>query len=99
MKRVAFMVAPLVLAAALWMRSCSGPDVRVTGVRMRHDVALVTVRNTGGEGTVAVTVRAGKLVASQHAPLKAGEEAVVPVKVEGARGDEDVRAEVEYPPR
>lgn len=99
MKRMVGVIVPMVLAAALWIRSCSGPDVRVAAVRMSRDVALVTLRNTGGEGTVAVTVHVGRLVASAHAPLKAGEEAVVPVKVEGARGDDDVRAEVEYPPR
>jgi hypothetical protein len=101
-------LAALVVAAigVLWMRSCSGPRARLVSAAMQGEVALVVVANDDdGEGEVQVDVRAwppdggAPLLKSQKAVLRRGDEGRVPVRMEGARGDERLEVQVDYPPR
>jgi hypothetical protein len=73
---------------------------------MRGPVAEVTVRNdSGGEGAVQIDFvlrpRGGgpPLLHSERATLRPHQTARIEAHVDGARGDEQVEAEVDYPPR
>ncbi|MFN2548411.1 MAG: hypothetical protein ABR567_13340 [Myxococcales bacterium] len=98
-------VLALVAIGALFVHSCSGPRPRLVSAHMRGPVASATVRNEGpGEGEVEVEFRvqgrAGPVVTkSEKASIAPHEEVVVESRIDGARGDERVEAQVVYPPR
>lgn len=93
-------------AGLLFVRHCSGPRPRLVSARMRGQVAEGVVRNEGaGEGGIQVDFvlrpRHGgpPLLRTERATLRPHETARIEARVEGARGDEQVEAEVDYPPR
>lgn len=105
-------VAPLLLlgifvvAGVAFVRGCSGPRPQLVSARMRGPVVEAVVRNTGaGEGLIQVDFRlrprAGgvPLLHSERATLRPHETARIEAKVDGARGDEQVEVELDYPPR
>ena len=90
----------------LWVRGCSGPRPLLLSARMRGPVAEAIVRNEGGgEGQIQVDFRVrpkgagATILRSEKATLRPHETARVETRFEGARGDEQVEAEVDYPPR
>jgi hypothetical protein len=102
---LALAVLALVATAAA-IRGCSGPRPQLVSARMRGSTAEAVVRNTGwGEGVVQVDFRVRPrgggpvVVHSEKAALRPHETARVEARIEGARGDEQVDAEVDYPPR
>ena len=105
MKRGLFMAVLLLAAGGVFTRFCSGPDPQVILARMRPHGAEATVRNQGfGEGDVSVrfTVRGASgppIVKDEKVELMPRQEARVETRIEGARGDEQVSVDVEYPPR
>ncbi len=105
-RAISFFLALVVVGTVLWVRGCSGPRPEIVSARMRGPVAEVVVRNAGwGEGVVQVDFRvrprggAAPSLRSEKATLRPHETARVEVRIEGARGDEQVEAEVDYPPR
>lgn len=105
MIRTALAILAVVLAGALFVRSCSGPRPHLVSARMEGQVAVATVRNDGfGEGQVDVqfTVRGASgppRIRSERATLLPHQVARIASRIEGARGDEHVEVEVDYPPR
>ncbi|HZX96326.1 MAG TPA: hypothetical protein VFE90_17525 [Myxococcales bacterium] len=107
MIRPVLMLAALVLiGGALFVRACSGPRPELVSARMRGAAVEIVVRNAGfGEGQVQLDLRlyprAGgpPLLRSEKATLRPHETARIEHKVEGARGDERVEVEIDYPPR
>ncbi len=96
----------LCAAALVFLRHCSGPRPSVVSARMRGSVVEAMVRNdSGGEGAVQVDFilrpKGGgvPLLHSERATLRPHETARIEARVDGARGDEQVEAEVDYPPR
>jgi hypothetical protein len=99
-------LAVLVVAGFAWVRGCSGPRPQLVSSRMRGPVAEATVRNLGwGEGMIQLDFRVRPrgggtpLLRSEKATLRPRETARVEVRVEGARGDEQLDVELDYPPR
>ena len=107
MIRAIVVVAAVVLAAGIgYARGCTGPRPELVSARMRGPVAEAVVRNAGsGEGQIQVDFRlrprAGgpPLLHSEKATLRSRETARIEARVEGARGDEQVEVELDYPPR
>jgi len=107
MKRALFTSLTVVLVAGLaWVRGCSGPRPQLLSARMRGPVAEATIRNTGwGEGAIQVDFRlrprggGAPLLRSEKATLRPRETARVEVRIDGARGDEQLDVELDYPPR
>lgn len=99
------LLAVILACGALWVRGCSGPRPQLVSARMRGQVAEAVVKNTGfGEGQVQVDFRVRPrsgppVLRSEKATLRAHETARVETRIEGARGDEQVDVEVDYPPR
>jgi len=96
----------LVLACIGFVRGCSGPRPELVSARMRGTVAEAVVRNAGsGEGQIEVDFRlrprvgGPPLLKSERATLRPREVARIEVKIDGARGDERVEVELDYPPR
>jgi hypothetical protein len=99
-------LAVSLLALGALVRGCSGPRPRLVSSRMRGQVAEAMVRNDGfGEGEIQVDFRvrprAGgpPLLRSERATLRPHETARVATRIEGARGDEELEVEVDYPAR
>jgi hypothetical protein len=107
MKRMFVALLAVVLVAGFaWVRGCSGPRPQLVSSRMRGQVAEAMVRNTGwGEGVVQLDFRlrprggGAPLLRSEKATLRPHETARVEVRVDGARGDEQLDVELDYPPR
>jgi hypothetical protein len=107
MKGTLFCLAAVAIVAVFaWIRGCSGPRPEVVSARMRGSTAEAVVRNAGwGEGAVQVDFRlkprgsGAPLVHSEKATLRPRETARVEARIEGARGDEQLEVEVDYPPR
>ena len=100
------LLAAAIACAVLWVRGCSGPRPQLVSARMRGQVAEAVVRNEGrGEGEVQVDFRArprgggAAILQTVKATLRPHETARVEAKIEGARGDEQLDVEVDYPPR
>jgi hypothetical protein len=100
------LAALIVLSGVLFVRGCSGPRPQLLSSRMRGPVAEAVVRNAGsGEGEIQVDFRArprdggAPLSKSEKASLRPNETARVEVRLDGARGDEQLEVEVDYPPR
>lgn len=96
----------IVLGGALFVRNCSGPRPQLVSARMRGPVAEAVIRNAGsGEGEIQVDFRArprdggAPLLHSEKASLRPNETARIEVRLDGARGDEKLEVEVDYPPR
>jgi len=99
-------IGVLVIAGILFVRGCSGARPELVSARMRGNVAEAVVRNAGsGEGEIQadfrVRLRAGgaPLQVTGKATLRPHETLRIESKVEGARGDEQVEVELDYPPR
>ena len=106
MRPLLLLLALGVIAAGAFVRGCSGPRPRLVSARMRGQVAEAVVRNAGfGEGEIQVDFRvrpkAGgvPLLRSEKATLRPHETAVVTTRIEGARGDEQLEIELDYPAR
>jgi hypothetical protein len=105
MKRALLGLVICLGVGVLFVRSCSGPRPRLVSARMHGNVAVATVRNDGaGEGQIDVqfTVRGASgppVVRNERATLGPHQEARIESRIDGARGDERVEAEVDYPPR
>jgi hypothetical protein len=100
------LAAVLVIAGFVFVRGCSGPRPELASAAMRGRVAEAVVRNAGsGEGEIQLEFRAhpraggAPLVKTEKVTLRAHETARVQTTVEGARGDERLEVEVEYPPK
>jgi hypothetical protein len=95
----------MVAGLALFVHSCSGARPRVVWSGMQDGLAVAIVRNDGlGEGTVQVDFRlhprtGPPLYHSERMVLRKGEEARIAAQIAGARGDERVEVQVDYPPR
>jgi hypothetical protein len=107
MIRTALVTAALVVACgALFVRGCSGPRPELVSARMRGAVLEIVVRNAGsGEGQVQLDSRVfprgggAAILRSEKATLRPRETAHIEQKIDGARGDERVEVELDYPPR
>jgi len=107
MKRLLLVAALLVAAAGVaFVRGCSGPRPALVSARMRGQIAEAVVRNEGsGEGEIQVDFRARPrsggpaLQKSRKATLRPQETARVEATLEGARGDEQLEVELDYPAR
>jgi hypothetical protein len=107
MKGTLLGLAVAILVAALaWVRGCSGPRPQLVSARMRGSFAEAVVRNAGwGEGVVQVDFRVlprgggAPLLRSRKATLRPHETARVEARIDGARGDEQLEVELDYPPR
>jgi len=107
MRRALAIFAGVVLLAAVgFVRHCSGPTPELVSARMRGTVAEAVVRNAGrGEGLLQIDFRlrpkggGPPLLHSEKATLRPGETARIEARVDGARGDEQVEVELDYPPR
>jgi hypothetical protein len=106
MKAGLLALAALVAATLLFLRHCGGPDPRLVSARMRGPVVEAVLRNeSGGEGDVQIdfTLRrrdgSPPLLHTQRATLRPHETARVEARIDGAHGDEQVEAEIDYPPR
>jgi len=107
MKRALFTSLTVVLVAGLaWVRGGSGPRPQLLSARMRGPVAEATIRNIGwGEGAIQVNFRlrprggGAPLLRGEKATLRPRETARVEMRIDGARGDEQLDVELDYPPR
>jgi hypothetical protein len=107
MTRALLVLAAVVLLAGFgWIRGCSGPRPQLVSARMRGPVAEAVVRNQGwGEGLVQIDFRVRPrgggtaLLHSEKATLRPHETARVEARIDGARGDEQLEVEVDYPAR
>jgi hypothetical protein len=93
-------------AGVAFARGCSGPRPELVSARMRGSVVEAVIRNGGGgEGQVQVDFRlrprtgGAPLLHSEKATLRPHETARIEANVAGARGDEQVEVELDYPPR
>jgi hypothetical protein len=99
-------VVMVVLCGVLFVRSCSGPRPELVSARMRGAVLEIVVRNAGfGEGQVQLDSRlyphggGAPVLRSEKATLRPRETARIEQRIDGARGDERVEVELDYPPR
>jgi hypothetical protein len=99
-------LAFLVACAVLFVRGCSGPRPELVSAHMRGAVLEIVVRNPGfGEGEVQLDSRVyprgggAPILRSEKASLRPRETAHIEQKIDGARGDERVEVELDYPPR
>ncbi|HET9753876.1 MAG TPA: hypothetical protein VFP52_12975 [Myxococcales bacterium] len=99
-------VVALVLGGVLWVRGCSGPRPELVSARMRGVVLEIVVRNAGfGEGQIQLDSRlyprsgGAPILRSEKATLRPRETVHVDQRIDGARGDERVEVEIDYPPR
>ncbi|HYY51893.1 MAG TPA: hypothetical protein VE755_03420 [Myxococcales bacterium] len=107
MKRTLLVLSGIILVAGFaWVRGCSGPRPQLVSSRMRGPVAEAVIRNAGwGEGVIQVDFRVrprgggAPLLRSEKAALRPRETARVEVRIDGARGDEQLDVELDYPPR
>lgn len=114
MSRAVLATAALVLVAlALWVTNCSGPQPRVSDVRLRppagegqpYAVEAVVANRGWGEGEVGLTARllnraSGRTVQQdQTLHLRRGEVAEVEVLLATPRAEYTPELEAEYPPR
>ena len=107
MIRAALVVVALAfVAGALFVRGCSGPRPELVSARMRGAVLEIVVRNAGfGEGQVQLDSRlyprggGAPILRSEKATLRPHETAHIEQRIDGARGDERVEVEIDYPPR
>jgi len=93
-------------AGVLFVRGCSGAVPELVSARMRGTVVEAVVRNRGGgEGAIQVDFRlrpragGAPLLHSEKATLRPHETVRIEARVDGARGDEQVDVELDYPPR
>ena len=105
-RTVALLLAAAILVGALFIRGCSGPRPQLVSARMRGPIAEAVVKNAGwGEGVVQIDLRVRPrgggpaTLRSEKATLRPHETARIETRIEGARGDEQVEVEVDYPPR
>jgi hypothetical protein len=98
--------ALLVIAGFVFVRGCSGPRPEVASAAMRARGAEAVVRNAGsGEGEIQIEFRAhpraggAPLVKTEKVTLRPHETARIQTTLEGARGDERLEVEAEYPPK
>jgi hypothetical protein len=107
MIRAALVIAAaLVVGGAFFVRGCSGPRPELVSARMRGAILEIVVRNTGfGEGQVQLDARiypragGAPVLRSEKATLRPRETAHLEQRIDGARGDERVEVEIDYPPR
>ncbi|MGE5047727.1 MAG: hypothetical protein ACM3PC_04105 [Deltaproteobacteria bacterium] len=99
-------VVAVALCGVLWVRGCSGPRPELVSARMHGAVLEIVVRNAGsGEGQVQLDSRlyprggGAPILRSEKATLRPRETAHVEQRIDGARGDERVEVEIDYPPR
>lgn len=100
------LLALAVVATAGFVRGCTGPTPQLVSARMRGQIAEAVVRNGGGgEGEIQVDFRVrpktggAPLLHSEKATLRPRETVRVEARIEGARGDEQVEVELDYPAR
>jgi hypothetical protein len=105
-RAILLLMTVLVAAGVAFVRGCSGPRPELVSARMRGPVAEAVVRNAGsGEGQVQLDFRVrprasgAPILKSERATLGPHETARVEVRIDGARGDEQVEVELDYPPR
>lgn len=105
-RAILLLMAVLVGAGLAFVRGCSGPQPELVSARMRGSVVEAVVRNAGsGEGQVQLDFRVrprpggAPFLRSEKANLGPHETARIEVRIEGARGDEQVEVELDYPPR
>jgi len=98
--------AATILCGAAFVRWCSGPRPELVSARMRGPAAEAVVRNAGfGEGEVQVDFRVrprgggAAVLRSEKAALRPRETARVQARIDGARGDEQLEVELDYPAR
>lgn len=113
MPRALLAVLLATAATALWVANCSGPEPKVTEVRLQAPAqegepyrVEAVVRNEGrGHGQVAVVFRlldraTGQTVEEdKQATLDPGERTLVTAELRAPPADYEPRVEVEYPPR
>lgn len=107
MIRAAMVVlAAAAVCAVLFVRACSGPRPELVSARMRGAVLEIVVRNAGfGEGQIQLDSRlypragGAPMLRSEKATLRPRETARIEQRIDGARGDERVEVEIDYPPR
>jgi hypothetical protein len=107
MKRAIATLAAVLIAGGIgYARGCTGPKPELVSARMRGPVAEAVVRNAGsGEGQIQIDFRlrpragGAPLLHSEKATLRPRETARIEARVDGARGDEQVEVELDYPPR
>jgi hypothetical protein len=107
MKRALLLLLAFVLISGIgFVRGCSGPRPELVSARMRGAVAEVVVRNAGsGEGLVQVDLRlrpragGAPVLHTEKATLRPYETAKIEARIDGARGDEQLEVELDYPPR
>ena len=99
-------LAVVLVSGFAFVRGCSGPRAQLVSARMRGPVAEAIVRNGGfGEGQIQVDFRVrpraggAPVLHSERATLRPHETARIEAKIDGARGDEQLDVEVDYPPR
>jgi hypothetical protein len=99
-------MAAMAVCVVLFVRGCSGPRPELVSARMRGAVLEIVVRNAGfGEGQVQLDTRlyprggGAPILRSEKATLRPRETARVEQRIDGARGDERVEVEIDYPPR
>jgi len=100
------LLAGLLVGGVAFVRGCSGPRPELVSARLRGNLVEAVVKNAGsGEGEVQVDFRlrpragGAPLLHSEKATLRPHETARIEGRVEGARGDEQVDVELDYPPR
>jgi hypothetical protein len=105
-RAVLLLLAVLLLSGFAFVRWCSGPRPQLVSARMRGTVAEAVIRNGSfGEGQIEVDFRVrprgggAPFLHSEKATLRPRETARIEVRIDGARGDEQVEVEVDYPPR
>jgi opacity protein-like surface antigen len=107
MRRALVALAAVALLSGLaFVRGCSGPRPQLVSARMRGPVAEAIVRNGSfGEGQIQVDFRVhpraggAPFLHSEKPTLRPHETARIEVRIDGARGDEQLDVEVDYPPR
>jgi hypothetical protein len=112
--RAALATAALVLVTlALWIANCSGPQPRVSDIRLQapagegepYAVQAVVENRGWGEGEVGITARlrdraSGRtLQQDESLHLQKGEVAQVLVLIAAPKADYTPELEAEYPPR
>jgi hypothetical protein len=100
------LLGALLVAGVAFVRGCSGARPELVSARLHGDVVEAVVRNAGsGEGQIQLDFRlrpragGAPLLHSEKATLRPHETARIEAKVAGARGDEQVEVELDYPPR
>jgi hypothetical protein len=105
-RAIGTLVVVILVATIGYARGCTGPRPELVSARMRGTVAEAVVRNAGsGEGEIQVDFRlrpragGAPLLHSEKATLRPRETARIEAQVDGARGDEQVEVDLDYPPR